>query len=340
MNQQDNTKGPQRPGPVRYLHRAALWGERLADAVLRPRGNRGPHIIEPYAGYASQTHLILRGRVLSKRRVHEGAAHQSRLVNLRQMLALFLTREVAGVKVMAGGCSTLTDDEGYFTLKLPSGDEQPGWRDIDVRLAGQDDCVSCPVLIPREDAQFIIISDIDDTVLKTGAHSLPRNLWVSLTGNAQTRRVFPDAVQLLNELSDKGRNPVFYVSSSPWNFHNFLARVFARNGVVRGPLFLRDLGLSPTKFITEGHGAHKGQAIDTILSARPDLSAILIGDTGQKDALIYREAAKRHPGRICAVLLRMAANDRARLLEDLEPIRAAGVPVVAALRALERPEGV
>jgi phosphatidate phosphatase APP1 len=142
-------------------------------------------------------------------------------------------------------------------------------------------------------------------MIETGAYSLLRNLYTSFTGNATTRHVYPDAVGLMADLSCEGLNPVYYVSSSPWNLHAFLADVFHNSGLTRGPIFLRDLGLSKTKFITDGHGNHKGASIDLILNANPDLPAILLGDTGQHDARIYREVIARHGDRIIAVGLRI-----------------------------------
>lgn len=108
----------------------------------------------------------------------------------------------------------------------------------------------------------------------------------------------------MNDLSRDGKNPVYYVSSSPWNLYHFLVSVFARSGLVKGPMFLRDLGLSETQFITGTHGDHKGSSLDVVLAAHPTLQAVLVGDTGQHDAHVYRDAVLRHAGRIKAVVLR------------------------------------
>ena len=92
--------------------------------------------------------------------------------------------------------------------------------------------------------------------------------------------------------------------------------------------FLRDLGISETQFITGTHGDHKGDAVDRILAANPDLSFVLIGDTGQHDAEIYGAAAKRHPGRIKAILLREPGpgpDDKARAA--MEKISADDTPI-------------
>ncbi|SDW68906.1 phosphatase domain-containing protein [Litoreibacter albidus] len=285
----------------RVLHKIALIAERGFDRVFhRPTSGRE---IDPYIGYATQQHVIVRGRVLGSLRSYDVADGQSRWGNFRRMLDLFFTNEVADVTVCSDATKAQTDEEGYFTLVLPA-DEREGWSTEYVHVEGRAEAVPCPVFAPRADARFIVISDIDDTMIETGAYSLLRNLFTTFTGNTKTRHAYTDAISLTTWLSAGGRNPVFYVSSSPWNMHGFLQRVFANTGLIAGPMFLRDLGLSDTQFITEGHGDHKGASIDHILNAYPDLPAILLGDTGQHDAKIYHAAIERHGDRIAAVGLR------------------------------------
>jgi phosphatidate phosphatase APP1 len=133
---------------------------------------------------------------------------------------------------------------------------------------------------------------------------------------------------LIRDLAEGGSKPVFYVSSSPWNLYSFLADIFERNGMVRGPMFLRDLGLSQTKFITDGHGSHKGGSIELLLRAHPGMRVVLLGDTGQEDAKIYGGIAKNHPGRVAAVILRQTADglDQADQ-EAIDQIEALGIAV-------------
>jgi phosphatidate phosphatase APP1 len=310
------------------VHRLALVAEKLFDRVFGRTGKG--RVIDPYKGYATPDHLVVRGRVLSEVTRRDPKAGQSWLTNLRQMLALFLTDEVARVEVRSGGVRATTDEEGYFTLTLPRVDA-PGWHDIPVSVAGFEDVTTCPTLVPRDDAQFLVISDIDDTVLQTGAYVLWRNLLTSLTGNSLTRHVFPDAITLMHRLSAEGRNPIFYVSSSPWNFNQFLDQIFKRAGLVKGPTFLRDLGLSENQFITGTHGDHKGGSIDTILAANPHLPVILMGDTGQHDAQVYLDAIARHPDRIrCVVLREPGPGPQGEAKAAMARIKATGVALLHA----------
>ncbi|UWR22419.1 App1 family protein [Sulfitobacter sp. S190] len=311
------------------LHKSAWWLESLLDSIKGQRDTR--QVIEPYIGYATPEHLVVRGRVLSSLRRNEPLAEQSKWANFKQMVSLFATDEVADVEVAAQGVTTRSDDEGYFTLNLPR-DDSVGWISVPVRLPGKNVETACSVLVPEKSARFGVISDIDDTMLRTGAYSLWKNLWTSMTGNATTRRLFKDAVGFMDALSDDGRNPVYYVSSSPWNLHHFIATIFGRAKLVRGPKFLRDLGLGENQFISGTHGDHKGGSIDTLMAANPDLDYVLVGDTGQHDAFVYRDAAKRHPGRVRAVVLREPGpgpdpESRAAIAE----LRDMGVPVLQGL---------
>ena len=316
-------------GLMHVAHRVAVRAERLVDRFRS--APEEPPLFEAYRGYATPHDLILRGRVLTRIRADAPLPEQSKWTNLKQMVSLFMTDEVANVTVRVPGtlAEAQSDEEGYVTIALPRGDRAAGWREVTAMVEGSEDLpVACPVLIPSDEARFGVISDIDDTMMQTGAYSLAKNLWTTFTGSAATRHVFPDSIELIRALSKDADAPIFYVSSSPWNLHAFLENTFKRAELPLGPMFLRDLGISDTQFVTGTHGDHKSAAIDTILEANPDLSFVLIGDTGQHDAEIYLDAIQRHPDRIRAVVLRQPGpgpDDAAEAAMD--KIKLTGVPL-------------
>lgn len=324
-----NRNGSRYRYPMTPLSRFLMATAVKAEAALARlfAGGRVARRIIAYHGYATPDNLIVLGRVLASPSAPTPRDHQGRLRNFRDMLLLFATSEVAHAGLIVDGKALESDEEGYFTLSIPR-NGRDGVVDIEAFLPGVDETVQCHVFAPPPRGPAIVISDIDDTILHTGAYSLVRNLWTSMTGNSLTRLVFPDAAEILRKFHEGG-HPVNFVSSSPWNLFDFLRTIFDRAGIPRGPMFLRDMGLSADKFITAGHGNHKGQAIDTLLDANPQRQAILIGDTGQKDAQIYRAAIQRHANRIRAVILRVPANgldatDKA----DIAALEATGVPVL------------
>jgi phosphatidate phosphatase APP1 len=286
------------------VHNIALKLERLWDRY-RPRNGSPEPSIDSYMGYATPEGCVLRGRILARTRYMTQIEAPSRLNAVRNMTRNFLTSEMAGVRVASMGEETVTDDEGYFQFTIPP--MPPGLQMAQLTLPDHDSEAEATIQVPMPDANIGIISDIDDTVMHTGAYWLPRNLWTTATTFVSDREIFQDTAEFIRQCQ-AGRNPVFYVSSSPWNLHAYLNQVFDIHDVPKGPFFLRDLGISETQFIKSSHGSHKGNAIDTILAANPGLDFILIGDSGQHDAIVYHDAIRRNPGRIRQVVLRTAGK--------------------------------
>jgi phosphatidate phosphatase APP1 len=126
-------------------------------------------------------------------------------------------------------------------------------------------------------------------------------------------------------------NPLFYVSSSPWNIYDLLTDFFHLQDIPLGPiLFLRDWGLNEEELIPYKHRKYKMAAIHTILDFYRDLPFILIGDSGQEDPEIYSEIVREYPDRILAIYIRNVS----RGLKRPEEIRALAEGVVAAGSAL------
>lgn len=310
------------------LARVAHLLERGIDKIRRGPAGTDP-VIDCYGGYTTPNGYVLRGRVLTKARPLSGSSAQSRWRNLRDFLSLFRTNELGDIAIVARdhAVQTLTDEEGFFHLEVPDKSAIAPTK-IALRAAAAREVHYAPVFASTE-ASFGVISDIDDTLLHTGAFYLLRNLWTSATRNVHEREIFEDAAALLQSFTKAGAC-FFYVSSSPWNLHDYPQAIFTRAEVPLGPFFLRDLGISRTQFITGTHGDHKTNAIETILAAEPQLVFTLVGDTGQHDPHIYAEIVSRHPGRISRVVLRRPTDtDLADAIEtDIAKMKDAGVTVM------------
>ncbi|MDA8585037.1 DUF2183 domain-containing protein [Rhodobacteraceae bacterium] len=288
-----------------FLARTFHTVERVIDALKRV-SLPSSSVIDCYGGYTASDHIVVRGRVLVSERMTSGNGRQSRWQNFKDFLQLFFTDELQDVTVTAPAydVTTRSDEEGFFVLAVPRREQVPS--SIKVSAEGMEHPLAVPVY-SSENAAFGVISDIDDTVLRTGAFSLIKNLWTSATGNVHEREVFPDAIELMKSLAGEGAS-FFYVSSSPWNLYDYLQSIFARTELPLGPFFLRDLGISPTQFITGTHGDHKTDAIERILAANPQLPFTLIGDTGQHDPHIYADIVSRYPNQVVRVILRRAGT--------------------------------
>jgi phosphatidate phosphatase APP1 len=286
--------------------------------------------LHPFRGYGTPTRLRLRGRVLRGSGLVRSRLGDSVLDNLRNMFRRFESDEVPGalVAARAGGTElrVRTDEEGYFdvALDLPDPPAEPRvWEPVDLELlepAARDGVghATGQVLVPRG-AQYLVISDLDDTVLHSHATSLWQMAKLTLLHNAHTRLPYEGVAGFYQALQ-RGRdgeayNPVFYVSNSPWNLYDLLEDFLDVHGIPRGPLFLRDWSL---RTLRSGE-THKLAAIQALLDTYPDRQVVLVGDSGERDPEIYRQVVLRHPGRVLAVYVR-----------DVAPARHGAVQAIAA----------
>ncbi|HET7533746.1 MAG TPA: phosphatase domain-containing protein [Nocardioidaceae bacterium] len=291
--------------------------ERAWDAArLRRAGSRPPanFRIEPYIGHGSADGVVVRGRVLDDPPLSEAIEGEGVGAAVRRTLRGFVTDELPGVplRVAVAGASVeaVTDAEGYFLTHLrPDPAELAGpWTRGTVELGGEYRGLTAPhttqleVRVPGPDARFGILSDIDDTILETGVQRVGQMIRRTVTGSALTRTPFPGAPALYRDLA-AGVNPVFYVSSSPWNLHAFMVAFLRHRGFPIGSVLLRDLlGASAGR-------EQKTGRIREVLDLHPQLKFVLVGDSGEKDPEIYADIVRAYPGRILAVYIREVRLD-------------------------------
>jgi phosphatidate phosphatase APP1 len=268
-----------------------------------------------YGGYGDAHQVRVRGRVLEERPGVEPRLGDRRLSNFLRAWEQFESDEVPGVHVRleVGGAATdvVTDGDGYFSAQLSLPEAAPaGWLPLRARvLEAPYPARSLPsargeVLLPSAQARFGVISDIDDTILRTNVSNKLEMVYLTALGNALTRRSFDGTRELYRGLALGGSAPFFYVSKSVWNIFPLLEQFIREQGLPRGPLLLRQLRL----FRSMGAPAHKPDAIAQLLATYPALPFVLIGDSGEQDLELYLEAARNHPGRIRTILIRNVSS--------------------------------
>lgn len=324
-----------KPGPAwlkavaRLAHAVEQGVDAAKEAVGARVGEPRPARVVPYRGYGTADTLWVTGRVLRDEPMPASVAEASIWENALATFRRFESDEVpnALVRLRAGETeiTVCADDEGYFEGRLPAAGAAPlaaGWRAVEGMLVHPRDPgtpatpTTLPVRVPTDGAMFGVISDIDDTVVKTGATELLTMARTVFLGNARTRTPFEGVAELYAALvaGDTGarENPLFYVSSSPWNFYELLVEFLELQQIPLGPLMLRDWGIGGDELLPTGHAGHKRKAIDAILHMYPHLPFLLIGDSGQEDPEIYASVIHDFPGRILGAYIRNVHPDPTR----------------------------
>jgi len=295
------------------------WQARHTAGALGRAIDRDPVQIVGYRGYGTAERVLVLGRVLQEAGIRTPTATQSRWRNLVTSLRRIESDPLPFARVRARLASQMphrveelvADDEGFLRHWVVAGAPlpAPAWHDVSLSLAdppnGIDVHATASVLTPAPTATFGVVSDMDDTVLQSEVTSFLRAARMVLLENALTRLPFPGVAAFYRAL-ERGAtgaeaNPIFYVSSSPWNLYDVIDGFLAAQRIPTGPILLRDWDLGR---LTERHARHKGAAIREILETYPALPFLLIGDSGQEDPEIYTELVREHPGRIRAVYIR------------------------------------
>jgi phosphatidate phosphatase APP1 len=284
--------------------------------LKRRLGLLDPFEILPYRGHGTTGELFLKGRVLEESGITRAGRDDAAWKNILNMARRFASDEVAGARVRASfeglKVETTADVEGFFEvrLQLPEPlDGAGGWYRVELDLlsppspGGGKVRSTAHVLVPRA-ARFGVISDLDDTVVHSRATNVLKMAWIVVRNNAHTRLPFEGVAAFYRALQlgadRRASNPIFYVSSSPWNIYDMLVDFLNVHGVPPGPLFLKDWSLG----VLGKHRDYKMGVIRRLLSTYEDLSFVLIGDSGEQDPEIYLQAVREHPGRITAIYIR------------------------------------
>ena len=293
---------------------AGSLAQRIEDELRSLEGllDRDAYHIAPYRGYGGDGRVLVLGRVLQDERLLPADAGHSKLYNLVAMLKRLESDPLPYARVRAqvpgGHRELVADDEGFIRAWLDMNPEGTGWNTVALELLHPEHrapAVRAPVLTPQASAIFGVISDMDDTVIQSEVTNFIRAAQMVLLENARTRLPFAGVAAFYRALelgvSGSAGNPIFYVSSSPWNLYDVITDFLEAQGIPIGPVLLRDWDLGPSLLRNKGHKTH---LISEILSTFRSMPFILIGDSTQEDPEIYTEIVAAHPGRILAVYIR------------------------------------
>ncbi len=280
--------------------------------------------IIPYRSYGTDSHLYIKGRVLDNEILTHDET-ESFLKTVASAWQQFNTHEIADCELMLKigkiEILTKTDRKGYFLIdailpiSISSIADREGWVSFELHAVNAEmPSASCggEFLVPELVADFGVISDIDDTILNTGVTSFLkwRVLFNSFFVNAFRRIPLKNAPEFYSKLhlgiDSAEKNPIFYVSNSPWNMYQYLKAFLEHNNFPKGPIILRSFN----SFFERVKSAkpHKQKEILNLLDAYPKLNFILIGDSGEHDASIYTEIAAQFPHRILCIYLRSVTH--------------------------------
>lgn len=305
--------------------------DRLKYKLAYALGGPDPIKIVPYRGFGTARRMYVHGRVLEDQGISPATESDTVWDNIVNMYKRIESDEVPFARLLVrfqgAEQEVVADEEGMFSVWVePTAPLSTAslWQHVELELVEpqspkQEGPVraTADVLVPPEGARLAVISDIDDTVLRSDAVNLLRMARNVLLGNARTRLPFAGVAAFYRALfggpDGASMNPLFYVSSSPWNLYDLLSQFFHLHHIPVGPvLLLRNWGISEEELLPLHNRRYKLRTIESILDTYTDFPFVLIGDSGQEDPEIYAEIVHRYPGRIAAVYIRNVSRGSER----------------------------
>jgi hypothetical protein len=164
-----------------------------------------------------------------------------------------------------------------------------------------------------------VISDIDDTIKDTGVTD-PRRLARSTF--LEPFRPVPGMAERYAAWEEQGAS-FHYVSSSPWQLYEPIARFMDASGYPRGAFSLKRfrpkdesvLGLFASPLTT------KPPVIESILDRWPQRTFLLVGDSGEKDPEVYGGITRKYGDRVAAIYIRDVTGEAADSVRYREAFR-------------------
>lgn len=254
----------------------------------------------------------------------------------RTILALYRTRFFANQQVTLhfdGGTTKVTTSESgsFFCVT----DSIPGQSQLQkiVLSNGQPVRIIEDLYvrrIHRVETPFIVVSDIDDTLLHSHISNKLLKFRTLMFTSMEDRKAVASMTKLIRDLHQMGVAP-FYLSNSEQNLYPLIFRFLLHNGFPPGPLFLKQMRKVRDVFrrlTVEEREIHKMKMLEQILELFPDKKYFLLGDNTQLDLKIYLKIADQYPNSIKYIIIRKVlsrSHDQEYLKRTSESLRDRGI---------------
>ncbi len=307
--------------------------------IKRRRESLRPTVVVTYRGWHADGVAHMTARCIEKPLFKAGQADLGLGGTLKANLRRFTVLAIPGVRVQASmgdvTAQFTSDEDGYLHIELPVGELSPGWHVLDIDpVDGSVEHITGRVHVADPRGGLAVISDIDDTILKTGLTQRWTAAGRTFLRDVADRKPVPGMATFYSGLArgdgTQRQVPFYYVSTGSWNYYDYLVAFLNLHHFPRGPLFLTDWGPNSERLMRDGR-EHKRASIRALLQGNPGYSFVMVGDVGQGDPETYEFMAREFPDRIRGIFLIYVGSHLAERSEQVATraakLRDEGVPM-------------
>lgn len=279
--------------------------------------SENPLEIRLFRSYGHEKLVHLSGRIVRPEEEPPVSADDSKWTNFWRNLQELSVNEVSGVKVrfkLNGHSLTLSsDDEGMLTLSTATfGELTPGEHELTAELVPGQEYSAPPAhttitIHSRTDTSPSLVSDIDDTLVKTQVSDKLQAMKNFLLDNSLSSDLIPGTSELYQALEQnfdgKVDGDIFYLSGSPLNFADRIYQLLDTHAYPTGAVTLKKWGFGPNDDNPIQQNDYKQKALRKLLLTYPHKPFYFFGDSGEHDPEIYREIAAEFPDQVKGIFI-------------------------------------
>ena len=217
------------------------------------------------------------------------------------------------------GATLTTDNFGIFQMSLVTS-YKPSY--VAVSSVIDTSVLQTTTVEIVESSGVSVITDIDDTIRKTGVLGDKREVFRNIFSKPYTSCEVDGIADWYRQLHEEFNCPVHYVSNSPWQIFNVVYGFMTYFNFPITSIHLRQYSGNLVSSFTQPSAERKRSSLVALFNEFPNRKFILVGDTGEQDLEAYLSLIPHYPNQILAIYLRVVptslclnGDDKAALKE-------------------------
>ncbi|TFK23189.1 hypothetical protein FA15DRAFT_594632 [Coprinopsis marcescibilis] len=163
--------------------------------------------------------------------------------------------------------------------------------------------------IPITHSPIRVISDIDDTIKKSGVLSGARAVFYNVFVKELTECIIPGMGEWYTSMWKRGVR-FHYVSNGPFEYVSVLNEYLPLSQLPAGSIKLKSYARrSLFNGLMSTAAGRKRAGVEEVLDSFPDSRFFLIGDSGEQDLELYADLARERPSNILGVFIRDVSTE-------------------------------
>jgi len=279
----------------------------LSTLILQAKDN-----ILIYHAYGNAHQILIQGRMEEKKTFSKAKEDDNWFQNIwrtvRQVKGDEIKNQTIFALIHGEKFETKGDDEGYFEFNITTQKAlKMGYEKITLYIEGNSNAIEREVTTIGSEPLVGIVSDFDDTMIVSDVTNKIKLGYNTVFKNYKQRTVVPTMLEQFEKILAK--NPkdapstLFILSGSPQQLFFAVEDFLAFYHFPKHTLILKKAHGDHKDPLTDQF-AYKTQKIERLIKLYPNMKWVMFGDSGEKDAEIYKFIKEKYSKKVISYHIR------------------------------------